>query len=307
MFERYGMGEAEWDTIRSTPLEEDGGAKWILPKNISDQALSQRIAEMILTESDFAVPTSSLRIRSAINARLHKGSIPGEAGRTFLLFRGFPMQLFWMHGRRMLAAGGPQGLEYAATLFITSTILGALAFQLKQLIAGKDPVNMDPSENPQFLAQSAFQGGGLGIMGDFVNSATSRSGQDFWTTMGGPVAGSIDDIRQLTMSRYKERYSQDPLLRSQDIDPERQKSASGRNLRRLVQNNTPGSTLWYTRLAFSRAVLDKLQAELDPEYYDSFDRMERRAQQDGTRYYWRPGQSAPDRAPQFSNAVGNDR
>jgi hypothetical protein len=76
-------------------------------------------------------------------------------------------------------------------------------------------------------------------------------------------------------------------------------------LRRLIQNNTPGSTLWYARLAFSRDVLDKLQAELDPDYYDSFDRMEKRAREDHTSYYWRPGQSRPDRAPDLANATGS--
>jgi hypothetical protein len=303
MFERYGLGERDWDSIRKTPLEEDGGAQWILPKNI-DPALAQRISEMILTESDFAVPTSSLRVRSAINARLHKGSIPGEFGRTVLLFRGFPMQLFWMHGRRMLAAGPAGGLEYASTLFITSTVLGMLGYQLKQVIAGKDPVNMDPEENPRFLAQAAFQGGGLGIMGDFVNSATNRSGHDFWTTMAGPVGGTVDDIRQLLMARYKERYPGDPLLGDRSVSAADAKSATARNLRRLIQNNTPGSTLWYARLAFSREVLDKLQAEIDPDYYDSFDRMEKRAAQDNTAFWWRPGKSAPGRAPKLSNAAG---
>jgi hypothetical protein len=304
MFERYGLNEADWNTIRSTELQKDGGAEWVLPNNISDQRLSQRITEMVLTEADFAVPTSSLRIRSAINARLHRGSIPGEFGRTVLLFRGFPMQLFWMHGRRMLSAGGARGLEYASTLFITSTVMGMLAYQLKQIVAGKDPVNMDPTENPVFLAQSAFQGGGLGIMGDFINSATSRSGQDFWTTMGGPVGGSIDDIRQLIAARYRERYPNDPLLKGQNIDPEKAKSATGRRFRQLIQNNTPGSTLWYARLAFSREVLDQLQSEIDPDYYSSFGRMEKSAQQNNTAYWWKPGRQTPERAPKLKNAIG---
>lgn len=293
MFERYGLGENDWNTIRSTPLEEDGGAQWILPKNIPDQALSQRLSEMILTESDFAVPTGSLRIRSAINARLHKGSVPGELGRSLLLFRGFPIQLFWMHGRRMLAAGRAGGLDYAATLFISSTVMGALAYQLKQLVAGKDPVNMDPNENPAFMAQAAFQGGGLGIMGDFINSATSRTGQSAVANNLGPVASTADDF--LNFLRVKRDESG-----TIHVGPNK----PGKALRQLIQNNTPGSSLWYARLAFSREVLDKLQAEIDPDYYSSFDRMERRAQQDHTQFYWRPGQSAPDRGPRMENATG---
>jgi hypothetical protein len=293
MFERYGLGEREWDTIRSTPLAEDGGAQWILPTNIPDPALAQRLAEMILTESDFAVPTSSLRIRSAINARFHKGSIPGEVGRSLLQFRGFPMQLFWMHGRRMLANGRPQALEYAATLFISSTVMGMLAYQLKQIVAGKDPASMDPQENPAFYAKAAFQGGGLGIMGDFINSATSRSGTSSLATQLGPTASTVDDLLGFAAMKRDESGTL-------HIGPSRK----GKALRQLIQNNTPGSSLWYARLAFSREVLDRLQAEIDPDYYQSFDRMEKRAQQDGTQFYWRPGKSAPDRAPDLSNATG---
>jgi hypothetical protein len=291
MFERYGMGANEWDSIRNSPTEEDGGAQWIMPKNI-DQALSQRVAEMILTESEFAVPTGSLRIRAAINAHAKKGTPLGEAARSLLLFKGFPIQLFWMHGRRMLASGGLGGLEYASTLFIASTVMGMLAFQLKQIVAGKDPVSMDPQENPGFLAQSAFQGGGLGIMGDFINSATDRSGmKSFAASQLGPVASTVDDLMQFTGVKMTDNGIR--------VGP----ANKGKAFRQLIQNNLPGSSLWYTRLAFSREVLDRLQAEIDPDYYSSFDRMEKRAQQDHTQYYWRPGQPRPDRAPDLNNAV----
>jgi hypothetical protein len=288
MFERYGMGERDWDAVRSTPLEESDGARWILPDRVSDLGLRTRLAEMILQESEFSTITSSLRMRAAVNARLHRGSIPGEFGRSVLLFRGFPLQMFWMHGRRALQSGGRGALQYGASLFIASTIMGSMALQLKQVIAGKDPLDMT---DPTFMLRAAAQGGGLGIMGDFINSAVSRSGQDFWTTMGGPIAGSIDDVRHFFSFGKKDGHIQ---ILSQH---------KGRALRQLIQNNMPGSTLWYTRLAFSREVLDQMQREIDPDYYISFSRMEQRAQQDNAGYWWRPGQKAPARAPNLQNAA----
>jgi hypothetical protein len=290
MFERYGLGEDDWNTIRSTPLQEDGGAQWILPGNIADPELRMRLSEMILQESEFAVPSQSLRIRAAINARLHKGSVPGELGRSVLQFRGFPIQLFWMHGRRMLQSGGVNAMKYAATLLIANTIAGSLAMQLKQVVNGKDPLDMT---QPAFWAKSIAQGGGFGIFGDFISSAVSRSGQDFWTTQAGPIAGSIDDLRRFFSFKTK-----DGKLQVFTDHP-------GRALRQFIQNNLPGSTLWYTRLAFTRELLDQLQAEIDPDYNDSFSRMEKRAQQDGARYYWRPGRRTPDRAPDLQKATGN--
>jgi hypothetical protein len=287
MLERYGLGEQDWDTIRSAPLTESGGAHWILPESLP-QHLSQRLSELILAESNMAVPTSSLRVNAAMNARLHKGSAVGELGRAVLQFKGFPIQLFYMHGRRALASGAGGALEYAATLYIASTLMGAVSLQLKQVIGGKDPLDMT---DPQFWIKASFQGGGLGIVGDFVNAATSRLGKDFWTTMLGPQAGAIDDIRQVGTAGY------------QDYTKGTHKTPDA--LRRLIQNNLPGSTLWYAKLAVQRTIMDQLQAEIDPDYYDSFDRMEKRARQDGTQYYWRPGQRAPDRAPDLANATGS--
>jgi hypothetical protein len=162
------------------------------------------------------------------------------------------------------------------------------------LVAGRDPTNMDPTENPAFIAQAAFQGGGLGIMGDFINSATSRTGQSALASNLGPVASSADDLLGfLKVGRNSRGQIQ--------VGP----NNPGKALRQLIQNNTPGSSLWYARLAFSREVLDKLQAEIDPDYYQSFDRMEKRAAQDNTAYWWRPGKTAPDRAPNLENTAGH--
>lgn len=278
MLERYGLGREDWEAIRHTPLEEDGGAQWILPKNIDRPELRTRLAEMILQETEFAVPSSSLRIRAAINSRLHKGSIPGEIGRLLLQFRGFPMQLFWMNGRRALAQGGVNALRYLGSLYIANTIAGGLAMQLKAIVSGKEPYDMT---DWHFWAKASLQGGGLGIVGDFIGGAVDRAGHDFWVSQLGPTAGTISDAIDVLHSKHKARA-----------------------LQRLIQNNLPGSTLWYIRLAFQREILDQIQAQIDPEYWDSFSRMERRAKQDGTSYWWRPGQAKPERAPDLTQAGG---
>jgi hypothetical protein len=37
-------------------------------------------------------------------------------------------------------------------------------------------------------------------------------------------------------------------------------------LSQAIKNNTPGSTLWYAKLAFQREVIDQMQAMIDPQY-----------------------------------------
>lgn len=291
MLDRYGFTPADWDKIRLTPLVEDHGAQWILPENIKDSRLTTRLAEMILTESEYAVPTSSTRIQAAINARLHKGSIPGEIGRTLLQFRGFPIQLFWMHGRRALQNGPVTAVKYAATLYVASTLMGALAQQLKDVAAGKDPEPMFALHDhmirghtihnvPDFWLKASLQGSGFGILTDFVNSATSRYGQSFWLQQLGPTVGTIDDAVKLAWAKNKP-----PALR------------------RLIESNTPGSTIWYLRTLLHREISDQMQMHADPDYQKSFDRIEKRARKDGTDFWWAPGKQAPQRAPDMANTI----
>lgn len=278
MLTRYGLGEGDWDALRSTPLQEDGGAHWILPDNVVDQNLARRVAEMALQETEMAIPSSSLRIRAAVDANLRKGSIPGEMFRSVMQFRGYPLQLFWSHGRRALEEGGWGAFKYAATLFTTATVMGALAYQLSRVVAGQDAANMDPRENPDFIAQAIFKGGGLGIFGDLVQHINSKDWRDFLAQNAGPVYSAIQDVGNVALSKNH-----------------------GKALSQAIKNNTPGSTIWYTKLAFQREIIDQMQAMMDPEYRKSGQRMEKSALQHGTGYWWRPFHGAPDRAPQLSH------
>jgi hypothetical protein len=75
----------------------------------------------------------------------------------------------------------------------------------------------------------------------------------------------------------------------------------GKALAQLIRNNTPGSTIWYAKLAFQREIIDQMQSMIDPQYRKSGARMEQSARQHGTRYWWRPFHGAPDRAPEMSD------
>jgi hypothetical protein len=46
-----------------------------------------------------------------------------------------------------------------------------------------------------------------------------------------------------------------------------------------------------------------VQRQIDPEYDDSWRKMQRRAAEQGQDFYWAPGETAPRRAPDLMNAV----
>jgi hypothetical protein len=275
---RYGFGSSDWDAIRLSPVEEHRGSVWLMPSSIARTDLRDRLMEMILTETDFAVPVASLRTRAMMNSLAPKGTLGGEILRSALLFKSFGISMMLTHGRRMIEQDSYNKLRYAAALTISTTLLGALAMQLKGVARGQDP---QPMDSVDFWAKAGAQGGGWGIYGDFVNSATSRFGDDIYSTAAGPLLSEMVGVAQMAKAKNKVP-----------------------GLRRLIQSNTPGSSIWYVKLAFQREMLDQMQSHADPYYYESFSRMEKRSQDDHNPYWWHPGQTAPTRAPDVANATG---
>ena len=61
--------------------------------------------------------------------------------------------------------------------------------------------------------------------------------------------------------------------------------------------------MWYAKAAIDHLALQDLQETLSPGYLN---KMKARAYKDfKQRYWWEPGESMPDRAPDFAAAMGN--
>lgn len=275
LLERYGIGAAEWDKIRATRLEDDRGVDWIKPANIEDQVLGDRVLEMIARETDYAVPVPDIRTRAMINSVAPRGTWHGEIIKSAALFKSFGISVMAMQAQRVMAMAGPNRLRYVAGLTIGSTIMGALAIMLKDVAAGRDPRD---ATTPEFWTASLLQGGGWGIFGDFLKSSTSRAGGGLAGTMAGPLVGDVAKLASIPGSN----------------------NPSG-DAFKFARDQLPGGTLWYARLAFDRQVADQLQEAVDPNYRKSWRRMNKWAEDQGTQFYWAPGDRAPDRAPDLSN------
>jgi hypothetical protein len=77
---------------------------------------------------------------------------------------------------------------------------------------------------------------------------------------------------------------------------------SGRDVVKLLKQEAPGSSLWYTRLAFERLVADQLQEAIDPGYRKSWRDMKRKAREKGQEFWWEPGETSPERAPKLAGS-----
>lgn len=297
-FGRYGISPKQWDRMRSNvPLHRNGEAAMLRPNEIAqrvDPHLAERYLEMILQETEYAVPAGSHRSRTALLSDQQPGTLWGEALRSFSQFKAFGAVVLMTHGARihaMLAKRETRmaGAAYAGSLLITTTLLGGLSMQLKQIANGRDPQAMD---NPKFWSAALLQGGGLGIYGDFLFSDLNRFGGGFGTTLAGPLVGRANDFWNLTAGNAVQLATGE-------------KTHFGRELVRFAKGLVPGGTIWYLKLAYERMVLDQLQYLVDPEASDAFKRQQRNwLKNTGQEFFWRPGEAIPSRAPDLGAVAG---
>jgi hypothetical protein len=243
-------------------------------------------------EAGFASLTHDLRTRAATTRGLQKGTLGGELLRSALLFKGFPLGMISRHWGRMAdqwrAGDKASAVAYGAALTTGMTLFGALAIQLKDLAAGKDPRDMTTAK---FWGAAFMQGGGIGIFGDILYTGIGgqgRAGVSNWMSLAGPVIGSVFEAADLTVGNLGE------AARGEETH-------AGAEAVRFARSHLPFINLWYARAAIDHAVLQDVQEILSPGYLA---RMRRRARQDwGQEYWWRPGDKTPKRAPDFGNVA----
>jgi hypothetical protein len=291
---RYGIGEGNWDVIRTSGLYEHEGATFLRPEEIALRTdlqpgraddLATRFLEMIQSETEFAVPSASIRGRVMLVGESRPGTFVGEISRSFAMYKNFPVTLLNTHVMRAVNAENfnKKG-AYFADLVISTTLFGALAMQLKEITKGRDPRTV---MTPEFWGSALLQGGGLGILGDFLFNDVNRFGGGLEQTIAGPVVGFLDDTRRLTIGNVQE------LATGKDTH-------FMRELISYAGRYTPGSSIWYLRLALERQILDRLQIWGDPDAKQRMREIEARYRREtGQRYWWSPGDTEPERAPDF--------
>lgn len=305
--EHAGITEADWAVIRQAQLTEHNGAHFLTPDAIRATGhervdeITTKVLNLITDESEHAVLNPDLATRAiTTGGGAQRGTVRGELARAVMQFKAFPIALISRHWRRMLDT--PQGLEgapmmanrlvYGAAFMLSSAALGAIAFQAKQVVQGKDPIDMS---QPKFWLRALAQGGGLGIVGDFLLTDPTQSPGDAaanaFKSAAGPVAGTVADVGlKLGITNiYKAANGKE--------------THAGAEALNILRQHLPYVNLWYAKAAIDHAGMHALQENLSPGYLS---RMKQRAQQDFKQgYWWQPGTGGPDRAPDFGAAVGN--
>ncbi|WP_131819195.1 hypothetical protein [Sphingomonas jatrophae] len=298
---RYGIGAAGWDKARATPLFEQAGVRLLRPDEMADDRLATLFLEMIDSETRFATPGESLRAGTmlAMGGRGtfgERGTVPGELLHSMTQYKSYSIIAMMTQWQRIFFGDAPARSRsyYASGLVSLLTIGGLASLVFKAIADGKDPPPLDEKT----MARAFIQGGGAGILGDFVNSGVqgqSRTGGGFAGYLAGPTIANVIDPAQRLAFGVPGAIGGD------------ERSNLGREAERLFENNLPGSTLWYARLAARRLWLDRMREAADPQAHASWRRQQQRLRKDyGQAYFWRPGETAPDRAPDFDPLLGGN-
>lgn len=314
-----GITESDWGIIQQAQLTSHRGAEFLTPEAIRASGSPEadlvvaKVLGMITDESEYAVlnPDLTTRVMSS-GGGLQRGTGKGELARSVMQFKSFPIAMVSRHWRRMmeipggmegapLIVGGKYGdagvgpftvnrLVYGGALFASLGALGAIAYQTKQIVSGKDPADMTTGK---FWFKAIAQGGVLSIMGDILLAdSTEDAGQFASKTVSGLAGPTIGAAADLGFKVIKGNI---------DKAAAGKETHAGAEALTLARSHLPYVNLWYAKAALDHAGLHALQENLSPGYLS---RMQQRAQKDwGQAYWWKPGTGAPDRAPDLT-AIG---
>ena len=304
---RKGITEADWDVVNTAQLSDYRGQKMLTPEAIAASGhpeanqVTAKILGFITDESEFAVMNPDITTRAIQTwGGQQAGTGLGEFARMTMQFKSFPIAMISRHWRRIMESkssmdGAPamaNKAAYTAALAVSGTILGAIAFQTKQVVQGKDPIDMT---TPKFWTRAIAQGGGAGFVGDVLLTDYDEGYGDavgnFFKMVAGPSLGAAGEaVIKLGLENAWE-------------------ASKGKNTKigeeafRFTRSHLPYVNLWYGKAALDHLMLHSLQENLSPGYLD---RQRSKAQKDWQQgYWWTPGETAPDRAPDVSAIGGN--
>ena len=279
--DRYGFTEANWNEIRAGGMMEYDGTRYFDSTSLKNRRLSDRLTGAIFDERQFAVIEPDARIKAWSQGGGKRGTIGGEGSRSIFQFKSFPMTMLTTHVARAMITGPLHERPFrVAGLAAYTMIAGAVALQASNLLSGRDPENMTDG---QFWMRSMMRGGGLGLYGDLVYSLRQRGEGGFYGALAGPAPSTFVGLAS-------------DLVKS---------NFTGKTLAKYMKAFMPGSTLFYARAVADRMIFDQIQAMLDSNYRQSWQRQENRMRRStGQENWYGRGEVFPSDSPNFDNAFG---
>lgn len=281
--------------IRDAFQEKMGGLLEDERARMKDEA-AEKLLEVAYSQMQFGARGASRssiedRVAMGIDSAKTAGTIAGELQRFALQFKSVPLGIFRAHYEQM------QGLDtvgskaaYASKFVAYSTLMGAMAVEIKAMINGQNPrnANITTEEGRKFWLEAMAAGGGFGLYGDLFQNGQTQQGSGAETLMGPGIAAGWNVLKEA-------RTAIDEANKGETTHP-----YSLAALRWVRKNATPFANLWYLKAGFNRLVYDQMQDTLSP---GSSLKQQQRMEQRGASYWWAPGTTSPQSAPDLTTAM----
>lgn len=325
VFERCGVNEMDWilwqeakpykirgagfltrEDIRNVDIDALSTDKQRLVKLVPNGAPTARDMEHAVTsylavlreESGLASLAPDLGTRALSNIAGPRGTFAGEAVRGLLLFKSFPIGFMRRHLERMSDIAQTEGsvsrAKYAALIFTTTTMAGAISVQLRALASGRDLQDPTPAD---YWMQAMSVGGGAGFLADLIVAGMDGEntyGSPNWLKFMGPVTGTVLDAWDVGKSYYNDwRGSLANGLYN------RQTKSDAKALR-FARSHMPFVNLWYLKGIIDRAVYNDMMEASSPGYLARIESWG--PKHTGQEYWWAPTEIVPKRMPRVANA-----
>ncbi len=284
--EAYGFTPADWEKIRAAePFDAGNGAKYVDPDKL-EGPLGERLLMAIKEQGSYAFHQPDARTQAVIQGGAVRGTLSGEAWLAAGQYKQFVLERMTTHLMRALVDGPIENRVMRGIAFtLLSMAAGAVSLQAAAVVSGKDPLAMN---DPGFWVRAFVRGGAGGIYGDILGAALqgNRGYGDLAAQLAGPVPGLAGDVLKLAGA---------PARAAIDDSGRPTSDTFGHEAFAMGKRWSPST--WYTKLAVDRLLWEKLQILIDPNYRQSFRRAEQNAKKQGSGFWWGPGDTTPQRAP----------
>jgi hypothetical protein len=290
IFKHYNINDKDWDIIRQAVYKfKENGREFIMPELIRElpdelfgrnparykDELELKLRSYFSDRVDYGVMTPGARERANIlNLGTKAGTPAGEFLRIVAQFKSFSVGTISKTWGRSVYSKGYVDVPMLIQHAIITSAFGYLAMSGKDLNKGLEP--RDPADWKTFVA-AFIQGGGAGILGDYMFGEYSRFGRGFTETLMGPTFGTVDDFVKLLAA------SRNDIGRSLGLDVEQ--GDSGAKAIRFITNNIPGAGLFWLQPVLNYAIIYQLEEWANP---GSLRRKERKKLKENNQRYFLP-------------------
>lgn len=298
--ETYGITKQEWDAAKDhLPTDDLDGTPVFnaveLGKDPAYRDVARRIHQGILAESQYAVIGTSTRTEVTAQMGQQKGTVMGELAASAMMFKRFPIEFMNQQFGRMVRntrITNMERLNYVGSFVVGMMAYGALAVQMREVASGKQPLDMT---TPEFWVKAFLVSGAGSIMVDLVNSGFDfeklaagdpnyDGGNKLLQYIVGPVlAAGADLASNLGNTAYAATAGKPGSLRkalAKDLD--------------MASRYVPLRSLWYTKLAMQRLLVEQAERAIDPSYEHRLRKQQRDLmRRTGQEFWWRPGSPTP--------------